>query len=120
DRPHVAVMLNAKGGRWFTGLYDRDDGGWRRRGEAQLLTIDQVLAHGPRPLAIIADVQPDVADDVTVLDRALARPRSEVVWRLGRELAAAGRYVDAYELTPRYVRLPDAEEKRQRQSGVST
>ncbi len=115
DLPHVAVMLNAKGGRWFTGLFERSGERWRREGDAALLTCEQALARAARPLAIVADKPPPPegwsAPDVRVLARELARPRSQVVWRIGRALAAQGRYVDAYELTPMYVRLPDAEEK---------
>ncbi len=111
DLPHVAVMLNAKGGRWFTGLYDRADGGWRARGAAQLLTPDAACALAGRPLAVLADVPPEAPEGVALLDRALAVARSEVVWRHGRAAAAAGRFVDPYALTPLYVRLPDAEEK---------
>jgi len=114
DHEHLAVCLNAKGGRCFTGLYQRDGEQWRSAGEAALLTPAQVADAAPRPLAMVGDEavgQLDWPAEVDVLDPALSVPEAKQVWRLGRALAAAGRFVDPYALTPLYVRLPDAEEK---------
>jgi len=114
----VAVMLNAKGGRCFTGIYDRQDDAWIARDAPALLTPTEAMEKAGVPLTIIADKLPDcdLPDDVTVLDGDAAVAKAEHVWHLGRMMAKRGTYVDAYELAPLYVRLPDAEEKwRQRQ-----
>lgn len=118
----VAVMLNAKGGRCFTGIYDWQDGDWERRDEPALLTPAQVVERTGTPVAIIADKLPDsdLPDRAVVLDRSFAVARAEVVWQLGCKRAACGQFADAYALTPLYVRLPDAEEKwQQRQHAGS-
>jgi tRNA threonylcarbamoyladenosine biosynthesis protein TsaB len=112
DRPHVAVMLNAKRGQCFTGLFQRENGAWKPLIAPSLLSPEQLLERAPRPLAIIGDHLPpqEWPGEVQLLGSALATPRSEVVWRLGRQLAAAGRFADPASLTPLYVRLPEAEE----------
>jgi tRNA threonylcarbamoyladenosine biosynthesis protein TsaB len=112
DLPHVAVLLNAKRGQCFTGIFRREAGEWTPLIEPSLLTPEQMLTRAPRPLAVICDAMPGFSwpNDVQLLDLALARPRSETVWRLGQALAAAGRYVDPVQMTPLYVRLPEAEE----------
>ncbi len=111
---HLAVCLNAKGGRCFTGLYRSSGGAWEPAGEPALLTLAEVLAAAGRPLALVADKLPasDTPLDasIAVLDRELARPRAAEVWHIGEAMAAAGQFVDPYALTPKYVRLPDAEE----------
>lgn len=113
DRTRVAVMLNAKRGQCFTGVYDRgDDGAWSTRIEPSLLTPGELCERVDGEVALIADKLPehDWPARVTLLDRVLATPRSAVVWALGRAAAANDAYVDAVQLTPMYVRLPEAEE----------
>ena len=125
---HVAVMLNAKRGQCFTGLYERRDDRWAALGEAALMTPPEVCERIARPAAIVGDHLPehDWPADVTVFDEALATPRAEVVWRIGRAMAKGGRFVDPLALAPLYVRLPEAEEvwrqaegKRQKAKGRS-
>jgi tRNA threonylcarbamoyladenosine biosynthesis protein TsaB len=110
---HIAVCLNAKRGQCFTGLFDRDaDRGLVPRIEPSLLRPDEMLALAPRPLLVIADMPGDhaPAPDVELADAKLAIPRARVVWQLGRQLAAQGKFVDPVQLVPLYVRLPEAEE----------
>ena len=109
----VAVLLNAKGGRCFTAVYDRRQGRWMARGAPALLTPSEAIARAGTPLTIIADRLPtcDLPDGVTVRTGPLAVPRAESVWRLGRNLARREAFTAPHALSPLYVRLPDAEEK---------
>lgn len=112
DRPHVAVMLNAKRGQCFTGLYDRHGQQWRLMDGPRLMTPQQVVEQAARPLTVVAD-HPQAYDwpaDIERLDPALARPRCQTVRRIGRTLAAQNAFTDPLALTPLYVRLPEAEE----------
>lgn len=114
EHPHVAVMLNAKRGQCFTGLYRRAEYQWRRMFEPTLMTPAQLCGQAPSRLAIVGDHLPefDWPSDVAVLSPRFAVPRSQVVWRLGRAMAQGRRSVPPAELVPLYVRLPEAEEKR--------
>jgi len=121
----LAVMLNAKGGRYFVGVFDKpavdaagtpaetSGGPWRRRGEPGLMTPGQLCETVGRALRVIVDQPPDYdwPQGVELLSPAMARARSEAVWRIGRDLADAGCFTDPYALSPLYIRLPDAEEK---------
>lgn len=110
---HVAVCLNAKRGQCFTGVYERLDAQWQLRIGPSLLTPAELCAATDRPLAVIGDHLPafDWPTGVSILDESLATPHSDVVWRLGRVRAAQQTFVDPIQLTPLYVRLPEAEEK---------
>lgn len=118
--PHVAVCLNAKRGQCYTRIYQRtaeahgeQRAGWLAMDQPILMTPAEVCRTAPRPLAVVGERLPEHAwpHDVTVLGAELAVPRAEVVWELGRALAAAGEYVDPLRLTPLYVRLPEAERR---------
>ena len=106
DRATVAVMLNAKGGRCFTAVYKPD----RAVLGPCLMTPAELcdVYRGP----VLGDQLPphDWPADIELLDPALATPRGEAVWEIGRRMAQQGRFTPKLELTPLYVRLPEAEE----------
>ncbi len=121
DLPHVAVCLNAKRGQCFTGIYTRCEAGWEPRIEPSLLSPDEMLSKAPRPLAVIGDAlsPQEWPNDVQLLGSDLARPRVATVWRLGRVLAERGLYIDPVQMTPLYVRLPEAEELWQKRQATA-
>lgn len=108
----VAVLLNAKRGQCFTGLFAWEGGRWVSRLKPSLLTPEEVLARTPRPLAVVSDCTLEVKwpEGVRWLDPELARPRGEAVWRLGRARAQRDAFTDPMQMVPLYVRLPEAEE----------
>lgn len=120
DQRCLAVALNLKRRSAYTGLYawDRTRQRWRAAAEPCLLTPEQLLERSPRPLAVLVPRDPGWADlermaagsDVVALDTAMLTADARVVWRLGRELARDGRFVDPAILTPLYVRPPEAVE----------
>lgn len=126
---NLAVLLNAKSGRWFTGLYERRGDRWVRTVEPTLMTADEILAAAPRPLEIVGDHagETDWPGDTHWVNASLAVPRSEIAYAIGAAMLDAGDTVDSLQLTPHYVRLPDAEEvwqvntgRRLRSAGLST
>lgn len=103
---HVAVMLNIKRGTSYCACYRQGE----PRLEPALRTTGELLAQAPRPLAIVAEIDPGLpdADDVTWLDPNATAPDPAVAWRLGHQLARAGRFTDAPKLLPLYIREPEA------------
>lgn len=118
--PLVAVMLNAKRGQCYTGLYRREENtagsAWAPAFEPRLMSVDELIESADRPLAILSDQLPKEAlpdgapEGVVILDAELAIPSSETVWRLGQAKLAKGETIDPLALNPLYIRLPEAEE----------
>jgi tRNA threonylcarbamoyladenosine biosynthesis protein TsaB len=90
DSP-VAVCLNLKHDTTWSSLYAWDGDRWSQTAEPALRTAAEVEALSPR----------------TTLDHT-AVPRSEALWRLGREAAGRGAFTEAMRLSPLYAREPEA------------
>jgi tRNA threonylcarbamoyladenosine biosynthesis protein TsaB len=112
------IVLDAKRGQVFTARYEN------RYGEAveveppHLDTLAAMLARAPRPVQLIGDGIPyhqaaiPVDDsNVVILPKPLWRARAGVVAALGARMSAAGRFTEPDQLTPLYIRRPEAEEK---------
>jgi tRNA threonylcarbamoyladenosine biosynthesis protein TsaB len=113
----VAVLLNAKRGQCYTGLYHREGDTWTPVFEPRLMAPTELLEIATRPLAVLSDHLPPCelteegsVEGVELLDTELATPNSATVWRLGRALEAEGKSIDPLALNPLYIRLPEAEE----------
>ncbi len=115
----ACVMLNAKRGQCFTGLYEHRDGRWQALGEASLMTPAEVCDALAGAFVVIGDHLPAHAwpARARLLDASFAAPRVEMLWRLGRSAAKRGSFIDPLALKPLYVRLPEAEEVWQRDHG---
>ena len=115
DVAHLAVCLNCKRDRVYAGLFRRAGDTLQLTGQPCLMTMAQVLAQSPRPLALIGAPLPDpdgsepqAGDAIRRLPPQLAIPQSNQLWHLGRE--AKGRTTDPLELLPLYAREPEAVE----------
>ena len=108
----LAVCLNMKGPTVYTGVFRRQNERWELDGPPALCTMAQLLSVAPRPLQLLGDPIPafPAEDEVTALPANRAVPRSNVVWRLGREMAGRNEFVDPIALLPLYARRPEAEE----------
>jgi tRNA threonylcarbamoyladenosine biosynthesis protein TsaB len=115
---NAIIVLDAKRGQVFTARYEN------RRGEAieveppHLDTLADMLRRAPRPVQLIGDGIPYhqaaiPTDDpgVIVLPKPLGRARAGVVARLGLRMSADGQFTEPDQLTPLYIRRPEAEEK---------
>lgn len=109
---HLAVCLALKINTLYTAIFQAGERGWAIQGEPRLCTMQELVERGPRPLAILGDPLPaiETLSGVTVLPAELAVPKSQAVWKLGRQAAARGQFADPQQLVPLYVRPPEAEE----------
>jgi len=120
------IVLDAKRGQIFTARYTRNPGAspddvknaWIESEREHLDTLANMLNRAGRPVHLIGEgipyhreAIPDIPQ-VIVTDESLWRCRAEAVALLGIDLARSNAFADPYKLTPIYVRLPEAEEKR--------
>ncbi len=118
---HLAVILDAKQGKVFAAVYERDGDGFRRVVEPSMIEPARLLANAPSPIAVVGegiDYHADAvrASGAAVLDCGLWQPRAANVHRLGWRMAERGAFIEPTELVPFYLRRPEAEvlwEKRQ-------
>lgn len=105
DASPVAAALNLKRDTMWSAVYAWRDERWSRVVEPALRTIGQILE--TTPAAILGDPLPPLPG-VKVLPPGLAVPRSEDLWRLGRDAARRGEFTEAMALSPLYAREPEA------------
>ncbi|MEO0966161.1 MAG: tRNA (adenosine(37)-N6)-threonylcarbamoyltransferase complex dimerization subunit type 1 TsaB [Planctomycetota bacterium] len=107
---HVAVCLNTKKDTVYAATFSPiDEAGVRHPlAPPTLTTLADLLRDALPGTTLLGDPLPDVPDGAAVLDPALALPRAESVYRLGRRLADAGEHVDPHALMPIYAREPEA------------
>jgi len=125
DARHVIIVLDAKRGQIFTARFERTGNTWIERVGAQLDTLDNMLAHSPRPVHLLGEgipihVSKDAPLDAGIIATAESswRPRAAVVARLGSAMATKGDFTDAITLTPIYIRRPEAEEVYERRQAA--
>ena len=114
EAQHVAVALNLKRGTMHCQRFERASDGLMAVNEPALRTVTTLLDDAPRPITLIGEKLPELearhASDpkITTLTADAALPDPQIVWRLGRERAQAGRFDDPWTLTPLYIREPEA------------
>ncbi len=116
---HAIIVLDAKRDQIYTARFERQADGWVEREPAHLDSLAGVLARSPRPVHLLGEGIPHheqfiSKDDVGVI---LLGPetwpaRAVVVAHLGIAMARRGEFADPYRLTPIYIRMPEAEERR--------
>jgi tRNA threonylcarbamoyladenosine biosynthesis protein TsaB len=122
--PLLGVLLDAKRKKVYAASYVLEAQDYRRVDEPAERDPDAFFSSLSRPAALIGEGIPYARAAVArsglpVLPEETYVAKAEAVYRLGRRLAAAGRYDDPGELTPIYVRRPEAEEVWERRYGQS-
>lgn len=118
DAANVLIVLDAKRDQIFTARFERDTGGWIEREPAHLDSLPAALSRSPKPIWLLGEGigfhRQFIPDDPGVLQTQPEawRGRAAVVARLGFDLAERDEFADPLNLSPLYVRLPEAEEKR--------
>jgi len=115
---HLIVVLDAKRGQIFTARFERQNEAWITRREAQLSTLAAMLADSPRPVYLLGEGLPYHTNMIATDDPAVNctgpetwRASATAVAKLGYAAARRGEFIDAMQLTPIYLRMPEAQEK---------
>jgi len=118
DANDVIIVLDAKRNQIFTAAFHRTESAWQMREPAHLDTLQQMIARAPRPVHLLGEGIPfhqqfiPATEEIKIIPENHWRPRAEPVAHLGHQLARRGEFTDHLQLTPIYIRLPEAEEKR--------
>ena len=115
---NVVVVLDAKRDQIFTASFTRAPDGWTELEPAHLGTLAAILAKSPRPVHLIGEgipyhrkFIPESETEIHLTDESFWRPQAKTVAALGWRMARAGKFTDAMNLRPIYIRKPEAEEK---------
>jgi tRNA threonylcarbamoyladenosine biosynthesis protein TsaB len=118
DARHVIIVLDAKREQIFTARFEREGDEWIEREGAHLDSLVGMLERSPRPVHLLGEGIPYhqkfiPADDsgIIVTPEESWRARAAVVAMLGKRLAERKEFADPDQLTPIYIRMPEAEEK---------
>ncbi len=122
DRPgprdrisRLAVILDARGGRIYGGLFERQGGEFATLQPAGAFELDAWLAQLGAPVAFTGEGLRKhgaaiAATGATVLPEDFWPPRAENVAAIGWTLAQAGHFCRPEEIVPHYIRPPECEE----------
>jgi tRNA threonylcarbamoyladenosine biosynthesis protein TsaB len=123
---NLIIVLDAKRDQIFTASFENRDGTPVSREPAHLDSLQAMLERTPRPAHLLGEGIPYhekfvPKDDPRLLltEPGIWQARASVVAELGARLAREGQFADPMQLTPIYIRRPEAEEKfDQRQAGT--
>jgi tRNA threonylcarbamoyladenosine biosynthesis protein TsaB len=112
---HLAVLLDAKRRQVFGAVYRRDGDSMIALGPLELCDPAALLAAAPRPCRVTGEgirYHPAAVEEsgLPALDEALRWPRARWVHKLGWSAALRNEFAAGPDLTPLYVRRPEAEE----------
>ncbi len=108
---HLGVLLDAKDGSFYAGMFSRQGDDINIDAPPALTTAEALLAAAPRPLLLIGEALTFVKIDapgVTQAPSDLFYPTAGGAWRVGQRLAAAGQFAEYHHLLPIYPRQPEA------------
>ncbi len=118
----LAAILNARRREVFAAVFEQRSGRYHRVVESRMIEPTALLATSGPGLSFTGDGieshrEAIEAAGVTIVDRRWWRPTAANVLRLGWRMASAGEFTVAEDLTPLYVRRPEAEEVWDRRHG---
>lgn len=108
---HLGVVMDAKEGVVYAGVFSRREGRVVPADAADLKPAEAFAAECPKPITLIGEAlayQQIAAEGIAVGDESLWLPRPEGLWRVGRAMARSGRHIDYNALRPLYLRKPEA------------
>ncbi len=119
---HLVVLLDAQRRQVYTAVFHLTGDDYVREGDVEAGDPEALLSKVPRPCATLGEGiahhrEAVEAADVEILPESAWTARADKVVRVGRRLARQGAYVQANELIPIYVRMPEAEERWQQRHG---
>jgi tRNA threonylcarbamoyladenosine biosynthesis protein TsaB len=114
DWRRLGVILDAREGLIYAETFARPDGQIVPDGPRGVMTPQEYLAAAGRPLTLVGEglTYHPMPDGLVLAPQSLDAPphlpSAGNVWRVGREMAAAGLFTEYHQLEPIYCRKPEA------------
>ena len=115
----IAVILDAKRGRFFVAAYQKTPKGWEKVLDDCLITSKQFIEkfNDQQPIWLLGEGLVYYSDDfrtdnIKIMDEKTWYPSAEKLHSLGFRKACLGQFDDAEKLVPAYLCGPHAEKKR--------
>lgn len=117
----AACILDAKQGRFFAALYERNGDQWEKLLPSTLLYPEELMARIYKDnihVGLLGEGLTYYADRFSgpltcPIDEAFWPVTARGVYAVGQKMAQLGQFSDPYTLLPAYIRKPDAVEKRE-------
>jgi tRNA threonylcarbamoyladenosine biosynthesis protein TsaB len=117
EAEHLIIVLDAKRDQIFTARFEKIGTDWIEREPNRLDSLPAMLARSPRPVHLLGEGIPYhekfLPNDPSVIITSTEtwRARATAVAELAQKMAAAKQFADPLQLTPIYLRIPEAQEK---------
>jgi tRNA threonylcarbamoyladenosine biosynthesis protein TsaB len=121
----ICTVLDAKKDLFYVAVYDRVDDQWKKCFGTEIVTSEQLLGwlaeNGKNNVGLLGEglvyYSGKFKSSLTCLmDESCWSATAAGLFRVGRQMAAAGLFVDPLSLMPTYLRRPDAVEMRERKN----
>lgn len=112
DWEHLGVIMDAREESVYVTLFTRENDQIVEQAPGKTVAVDKFLASAPRPLLLVGEAlayQKMFAPDITIVDgdrNDLHLPTAQGVWRIGRQMAEKGNFIEYHHLLPTYARPP--------------
>jgi tRNA threonylcarbamoyladenosine biosynthesis protein TsaB len=119
---HISVILDAKKNLFYTAIYDRFNGSWKKSLETQIMTAEGLLqwleANAKHNVALLGEGLVYYADKFKspfthLMNERYWSARASGLFHVGHRMSELDMYTDPMKLTPTYIGLPDAVSKQQ-------
>ncbi len=113
----LVIVLDAKRNQIFTARFERIADHWVEREPAHLDSLTTMLEKSPRPVHLLGEGIPyhekfvNADPTVVITPPELWSARAVAIFKIGMEMASRGEFAIPDQLSPIYIRKPEAQEK---------
>ena len=118
----IATIIDAKREQFFVAVFERKNNFWEKILPDCMMTAEQFKEKfDDEPIWLLGEgllyyAKKFQTGNIKILDKEYWSPRASNVFRIGTQMAAAGKFSEPVSLVPFYIRRPEAEENWEKKS----
>lgn len=120
----IATVIDAKREQFFIAVFERQNGIWQKILPDCMMRAEEFREKFDRPNepvwllgeGLLYYAKKFQTANIKILDEKFWSPRASNVFRIGSQMADAGKFSDPVSLVPFYLRRPEAEENREKKN----